>query len=106
MSTKQMRQGRATLEAKEKAEKADKAIRDLVKMVYDLQTIVKSSTEMMEIFISNLRSVTWRYGVSVNEDNAADTYADSLQNVVNLIRESAAEINNRELDWDFEKPPA
>jgi hypothetical protein len=65
---------------------------------------VKTSVDQLEKIGNSMRDPMWRYGVSQNEDNLADNYANAIQDVVGKIRKHAAEIEGRDVDWDLNKP--
>jgi len=92
-----------TGETMEIQEKADQAIRELLRMVRDSFSLIKSSIEAIEGFAANVGNPSWRYGMSVDEDNVAEEYANALKNVVVQLQTSLAEIESRDIDWDFQK---
>ena len=84
--------------------KADIVIKSLVQMLYESHTAVKGSAEMLQKMASQLNDPSFRYGLSLNEDNIAEKYASNLNDLAAKLLKHAAEIESRELDWDFDKP--
>jgi hypothetical protein len=84
-------------------QKADQAIRGLVQALMDSQTLVKTAVNQLEQIGNFMKDPMWRYGMSRNEDNVAENYANAIQDVVGKLRTHAAEIEGRDVDWDFNK---
>lgn len=85
-------------------EKADIAVKGLVQALLDSQTLVKATVDQLEKLGSAMKDPMWRFGISQNENNFAEKYANAILDFVGKTRKHAAEIEGRDVDWNFHKP--
>jgi hypothetical protein len=86
----------------ETKEKADVAIKVLVKMIQEYGICLKSSIETIEGFAKNIKDPAWRYGLATDKENLAK-YADSLTNIVEIFKKKSNELESMDIDWEFDK---
>ncbi len=87
----------------EMQEKADTAIREMLRMVRDSFNITNSSIEMLESIVKNIRNPDWLRGLSNRYMNFSEDYAAKLDNVVTELKKAMAEVESRDIDWEFKK---